>query len=235
MNINSSSAVETCCAFFAPGFVERVALDLTSPLDEGLDQPDRTAAGLPYLSALHGDHERSLGEFVQGLALRCKDTLAPSGFEEDFLQLANRLLQYYEQIHRQIARIPAVRESTRQELFRRLLIGREFLHSQSSRPISLETVARTACLSPFHFHRGFAQAFQLTPHAYLTKLRLERARKLIESGVQVLDSCLEVGFASPSAFARLFRSHFGGTPTSVRKKFARSGKKVGGGSATLRA
>jgi hypothetical protein len=33
MNIDSSSPVETCCAFFAPGFVERTVLDATSPLE----------------------------------------------------------------------------------------------------------------------------------------------------------------------------------------------------------
>ncbi len=233
MNIAEAKPVETCCAFFAPGFVERVALDATSPVRESLDDPDRAAPALPYLSALHGDRERTLAGRVQSVAARCKGALVPSGFEEDFLVLAQELLQFYEQIREGAARLPAVRKSTREELFRRLLAGRDFLHSHSSGPVSLEAVARSACLSAFHFHRGFTQAFQRTPHAYLTGLRLERARRAMESGSTVLDACMDAGFSSPSAFSRLFRSNYGEAPSAVRRKFARSSKKPGGVGGTL--
>jgi AraC-like DNA-binding protein len=225
MNIAEAKPVETCCVFFAPGFVESVALDSTSPVERGLDLPDRVAPPLPYLSALHGDRERALTGRVQSLAGRCKGALAPSGFEEDFLVLADQLLQFYETIRERAARLPAIRQSTREELFRRLLLGRDYLHSHSSGPVSLAAVARSACLSPFHFHRGFTQAFECTPHAYLTALRLERAWATIESGSTVLDACLDAGFSSPSAFSRLFRSHYGEAPSAVRRKFARSSKK----------
>jgi AraC-like DNA-binding protein len=219
MDIDSVKPVETCCVFFAPGFVEQVALDSTSPLEKALDLPERVAPALPYLSALHGDRERGLVGRVQSLAPRCKGALAPSGFEEDFLLLAGELLQFYKRIREQAARIPAIRESTRQELFRRLRVGREYMHSHLSGPVSLGAVARAACLSPFHFHRGFTQAFQQTPHAYLTGLRLDRARAMIESGSKVLDACLGVGFSSPSAFSRLFRARYGEAPSAMRRKY----------------
>jgi AraC-like DNA-binding protein len=198
---------------------------MTSPVEKGLDLPDCVAPALPYLSALHGDRERALVGRAQSLAVRCEGILAPSGFEEDFLVLARGLLRFYERIREAAARLPAIRKSTREELFRRLLAGREYLHSHSSGSVSLAAVARSACLSPFHFHRGFTQAFERTPHAYLTALRLERARGRIESGSTVLEACLDAGFSSPSAFTRLFRAHYGEAPSAVRRKFARSSKK----------
>ena len=87
-------------------------------------------------------------------------------------------------------------------------------------------VARAACVSPFHFHRGFTQAFQTTPHAYITELRLDHARQLLEAGWPVLDASINVGFSSPSTFSRLFRSRFGDAPSAIRKhrNFARSKK-----------
>lgn len=223
MRIDAVRPVETCCAFFATGFVERVALDATSPMEQALDGPDRAAPALPYLSALHSDRDRALVNRVGTLAARCRTALAPSGVEEDFLLLAEGLLQFYRRIGEQAARLPAIRESTRQELFRRLLVGREYMHSHSSGAVSLAAVARAACLSPYHFHRGFRQAFAVTPHRYLTGLRLERARLLVEGGSPVLEACVEVGFLSPSAFSRLFRARFGEAPSEVRRKFARSG------------
>jgi AraC family transcriptional regulator len=233
MNIDAARPVETCCAFFAAGFVERVALDATSALEGALAGPDRPAPALPYLSALHGDRERALVGQVQSLAKRCRGALAPSGFEEEFLLLAERLLGFYREIGEQAGRLPALRRSTRQELFRRLLVGREYMHAHSSGPVSLDAVARAACVSRFHFHRGFTQCFRQTPHAYLTGLRLERAREMIVAGRRVLDACVEVGFSSPSAFCRLFRARFGEAPSAVRRKFARSGKKARSASATL--
>lgn len=224
MNIAALRPVETCCVFFAPGFVERIALDATSPLDTALIDPERTSPALPYLSAWHSDPGGTLPRRVQTLAVRCTGALMPSGFEEDFLLLGAELLQLYERIREESARVPAIRESTRQELFRRLLAGREYIHSHSSGPVSLNDIARAACLSPFHFHRGFRQAFQQTPHTYLTRLRLDRARGLLDSGSTVLEACLATGFSSPSAFSRLFRSTYGEVPSGIRRKFARSGK-----------
>jgi AraC-like DNA-binding protein len=233
MHINAPKPVETCCVFFSPGFVERIALDAITPMEQSLDDPERAGPALPYLSALHGDRNRALVGRIQSLARRCGPALAPSGFEEDFLLIANGLLGFYEQIREQAARVPAVRESTRQEVFRRLLTGREYMHSHASGQVSLYAVARSACLSAFHFHRAFTQAFRQTPHEYLTRLRLERAKLMLESGSNALDACLSVGFSSPSAFSRLFRTHYGSTPSAVRK-LARSDKNAAPDSGKIR-
>jgi AraC-like DNA-binding protein len=234
MDIRAANPVETCCAFFAPGFVERVALDSTTPLQAALDEPERMAPALPYLSALHGDPERAILNRVQTLPRRCREALAPVAAEEDFLLLAEALLRYYEKMRAEIARVPAARASTRDELFRRLLRGREYLHSEHSGALSLAAAARAACLSPFHFHRSFSRAFEQTPHAYLTGLRLDRARRLLETGSPVIDAALEVGFSSSSAFSRAFRSRYGELPSAVRRKFARFGKNASAESRILR-
>lgn len=227
MDIDELKPVETCCAFFAPGFAERTVLDATSPLRVAIDDPNRPVPPTsPYLSAAHADRELALVSRVQSLARRCKHALAPSGAEEDFLLLAVELLQFQEHIREQIARVPAVRQSTREELFRRLLIGREYMHSHSTEPVSLAASARAACLSPFHFHRGFARAFQQTPHAYLTQIRIAQARRKIERGSTVLEACLDAGFSSPSAFTRLFRAHYGEPPSAVRGKIRKIGQEI---------
>jgi AraC family transcriptional regulator len=225
MNIDAPRPVETCCAFFAQGFLEQVAADLTSSTETALDAPERIAPSLPYLSSLHGDRERVFTDQVWNLANYCERVLNPSGTEEHFLVLAISLLECYKHIRDQSARVPAMRASTRQDLFRRLLIGREYIHSHSSDALSLHAIARAACLSPYHFHRGFTQAFRHTPHDYLTGLRLAQARNMIESGSSVLEACIAVGFSSPSAFTRLFHKRLGHPPSAFRRRFARTSKK----------
>ena len=85
------------------------------------------------------------------------------------------------------------------------------------RRISLDEVSREACVSRYHLHRAFRRVFRLTPHAYMTALRLERAHSLLQNGRAVTDAAMDVGFTSVSAFTRLFRSRYGCPPSALPK------------------
>ena len=217
MNFETPSAVETACAFFRRGFVERVAQDATTSVETSLDDPERPASPLPSISRLHLDPDGAIIRRLQTLAARCRAELQPSSFEEDFLLLSTGLLTFYEHIREQMARVPAAKASTREELFRRLERGREFIHSHADGALSLDAVASAACLSPFHFHRVFTQVFEQTPHTYITEVRLARARALIQAGRPVTEACVDVGFTSTSSFSRLFRARYGTPPSKVRR------------------
>jgi AraC-like DNA-binding protein len=143
--------------------------------------------------------------------------LQPSSFEEDFLLLSKQLLILQTEIRAQIARVPATKASTRQELFRRLQTAKEYMHSCVDSRVSLEAVARESCLSRYHLHRSFKQVFRQTPHQYLTGIRLDRAYSLLRDGWKVIDVCIEIGLTSTSSFTRLFRSRFGCSPSEIRK------------------
>ncbi len=217
MNIDSEKPVETCCVFFRGGFVEEIAQDSTSTLEASLDSPWRAAPRLYFLSRLHADSKAAILPQLWSLAKRCSEQLQPSSFEEDFLTLSQSILMFYREVKAQFARVPAAKASTREELFRRLQIAREYLHGNIDRRISLEEVSREACVSRYHLHRAFRRVFRLTPHAYLTRLRLERARALLQSGSPVTDDAMDVGFTSLSAFSRLFRARYGQPPSSIHK------------------
>jgi len=69
------------------------------------------------------------------------------------------------------------------------------------------------------FLRTFKQIFHLTPHQYLTQLRLEQARKLLtRSDLPVTDICFSVGFESPGSFSWLFRRRVGCSPEAFRRQ-----------------
>src|SRR4029077_213289 len=112
---------------------------------------------------------------------------------------------------------PAVRPSTREELWRRVNRARDFLHAHLGSPITLSDVATAACLSPFHLLRTFQAAFQQTPHQYLNQCRLERAKFLLErTTIPVTAICLDCGFASLGSFSALFHKSCGMSPRSWR-------------------
>ena len=108
------------------------------------------------------------------------------------------------------------------DTFRRLCRARDLLASDYQSVVNLERAAREACLSPFHFHRLFASAFGQTPHEFLTRLRMDRARHLLVSGeMSVTDVCFEVGYASLGSFSMKFRSLVGQAPTEYQRQMRR--------------
>ena len=82
-------------------------------------------------------------------------------------------------------------------------------------PLPLEEVARVACFSPYHFHRIFRALVGETLHAFVKRVRLERALFLISrrEGASLTDVAFACGFASSSDFARAFRAHYGVPPS----------------------
>jgi AraC-like DNA-binding protein len=80
------------------------------------------------------------------------------------------------------------------DTFRRLCRGRDLLASEYQSRVLLEQAAREACLSEFHFHRLFRATFGETPHDFLTRLRMERARQMLASERSVTEVCFEIGY-----------------------------------------
>jgi AraC-like DNA-binding protein len=108
------------------------------------------------------------------------------------------------------------------ETFRRLCRARDLLASEYQSQILLDTAAREACLSPFHFHRLFRSTFGETPHDFLTRRRMDRARHLLASGeMTVTEVCLEVGYSSLGSFSSKFQSLAGRTPTAYQREVRR--------------
>jgi AraC family transcriptional regulator len=124
----------------------------------------------------------------------------------------------YRRIGKEIESLPLVRGKTRRELYCRLHRARDFMEVNLHRPISIAQIAEVACLSPHYFLRMYRQAFQETPHQYLTRRRLETAKGLLlKSDSSITQICLSVGFESLGAFRWLFRKRFGVSPERYRK------------------
>lgn len=85
-------------------------------------------------------------------------------------------------------------------------------------PLGLDELADIAHLSRFHFERVFKAYSGETPVARVRRLRLEVARRRIESGQvrSLLDLAFDSGYNSPEAFSRAFRSQYGVPPSMVR-------------------
>lgn len=100
---------------------------------------------------------------------------------------------------------------------RRLARAREYLSAHFREPVSLDDVAAEAGVSKFHFVRLFRAATGQAPHAYLVRLRLQCARRLLrDSELTVAEVAASCGYASAAHFGRAFARETGQTPTAYR-------------------
>jgi len=95
----------------------------------------------------------------------------------------------------------------------------ELIHAALDARLTIETLAGEAGLSPAHFARAFRESLGQPPHQYLLALRLERARRLLETThASLSDIAQRAGFADQAHFTRLFKRAFGVTPGAMVRR-----------------
>lgn len=87
--------------------------------------------------------------------------------------------------------------------------------------LSVDNLAARMNMSPRHFARVFARRLGMTPAAYVRRVRVEEARRRIESGSPVLkDVARHCGLADTQMMRRAFRQTLGVTPADYRARFS---------------
>lgn len=93
---------------------------------------------------------------------------------------------------------------------------RGYLHANFAEDIDLATLSRISGLSRSHLVRAFKLETGLTPHAYLTDIRVRAARKLLSGGALPANVAADCGFYDQSHLNRLFKARCGVTPGAFR-------------------
>src|SRR5216683_3791903 len=113
------------------------------------------------------------------------------------------------------------------DLYERLCRARRFMDESYDLPLDLAEISKQACLSRYHFLRLFRDTFDTTPHQYLIRRRIDKAKELLRSRrLSVTDICFEVGFQSLGSFSTLFRRCVGDAPINYREREMQSLSKV---------
>ena len=106
----------------------------------------------------------------------------------------------------------------KQYLYRQIVRAKLFIDEHFAFEIDLTKIADEACFSKFHFTRLFREIYGKTPHQYLTSIRIDKARELLERGTSVKAACFAVGFESATSFTGLFKRRVGKTPAAFQRE-----------------
>jgi AraC family transcriptional regulator len=183
---------------------ECLSFRLTPEVAESVSSGDKVwkRGALPPLAQI-----MVLGELAQAAA----NGASGVGLDEIGMLLAGRLAEMVGGRSQQLRRA-----SPRDR--RRAVETALWLDANAHEPVDLESAARRAGLSPYHFLRLFANIVGVTPHQYLLRSRLRRAaRALAEDDRPVSDIALDVGFADLSNFVRTFHRAAGVSPRGFRQ------------------
>lgn len=95
---------------------------------------------------------------------------------------------------------------------------KDWIEADLAAPHPVEALAALVSLSPFHFVRAFAATVGKPPHAYLVERRMIEARRLLlETGCDITEIGLAVGYSGGGSFARAFQQHTGMSPSAFRR------------------
>ena len=209
-------------------------------------KPDDVSLSVQYAPALVEDVERGAGLRWPGTAFSARATNRIAYLRHRILQavssgeaameapaLAGELLA-------EVAAVSAATSAEPRRLFesgqlawyaRSIDRARLLLSERSAEPLTLETVAREAGMSPFHFSRVFRELVGAPPHRFLLRVRLARAAGRLREGEGVTDTCNATGFRNQSHFIRSFRRAYGVSPglyaaETARRNSAKKSKKA---------
>jgi AraC family transcriptional regulator len=92
-----------------------------------------------------------------------------------------------------------------------------YIEEHLAHELSVTEVAAVAQTSPAYFARLFKQATGQTPHQYVIRCRIERAKRLLrETELPLIEIGQQIGFTDQSYFTAVFRRHLGTTPKAYR-------------------
>lgn len=134
-----------------------------------------------------------------------------------FDSLTCHLAQLVEESDAERIELPSlVQRGIRAPDFERVM---ERIENQISEKLSLDELADCAGVGRALFAREFTARFGCSPHRFVTRRRIERAKQLLQQGWRSLsDIAYEVGFSGHSHFSTTFRAYEGCTPTTYASR-----------------
>jgi AraC family transcriptional regulator len=117
--------------------------------------------------------------------------------------------------------VPVIPDSLKQFHLVTVENAKAYIFENFSQNISLQRLAKHCLVSPFHFSRIFKAIMNISPHQYLTEMRLNHARVLLTTSEQsVTDIAFACGFNSVEHFATAYRYRYHTSPSKFRTSIA---------------
>ena len=137
---------------------------------------------------------------------------------EWFLEMVELMVLSEFKNYKLLNSLNALKTSTKQEILKRVISGKEFIDTNYLINPDVKTIARESNMSEFHFYRCFKQVFSISPYQYMLSKRLDHAGVLLDQHeLLVSEIASECGFPDVFTFSKAFKRKFGVSPTKTKQ------------------
>ncbi|HBG1193343.1 TPA: AraC family transcriptional regulator [Clostridioides difficile] len=95
----------------------------------------------------------------------------------------------------------------------------DYLENNYAEHIILDKLSTIAGMNKYSLLRNFTKLKGITPYRYLENIRVNKAKKLLEKGVEPIDAAIQTGFVDQSHFTNFFKNFIGLTPKQYQNIF----------------
>ncbi len=218
--IEFDSSVHSFAIFFSPQFIENVLSSITVSDNESIESPSRKnyLRDFPLIEKLY-EKDRKITSILSSIKNASESISGNEIYiEEQMIFLLEYLFHTQEKIKKEINKISSVRKSTKLEIYKRLNTVKDYIESCYNERIKLTDLAKNACMCEHHMLREFKKYFHITPHQYLTNIRLEKSKEMLsENHKAISEISSAIGFEHQSSFSQLFVQKYKISPMKFRQ------------------
>ncbi|HVX25083.1 MAG TPA: AraC family transcriptional regulator [Parafilimonas sp.] len=140
--------------------------------------------------------------------------------ESFYYQLSEHVLHFQHGIFKKLCGIDKIKYSTRQEILKRVLKAKEIIDANYYCNLDLNFLAKESCLSKYFLIKSFKQVFNVTPHQYQLRLKINKAKELLkhEKNYTVSEVAASLNYPDIYTFSKQFRNILQCSPTEFKRR-----------------
>jgi AraC family transcriptional regulator len=218
-HIESTHAVESFAIYFGSPLVERAYGAMTVSVEKALDHGAAVGErSVEFMEALQ-PHDKLVSPVLRFIRAHVRNGVDDDAWYDEQLHfLLERMLAHRDGVFQRIDSLKLIRSTTRREVYRRVSLATDYLHSNYREQIDLDSLCKAACLSKYHFLRLFTLVHGITPHQYLLRKRATAALRLLQTtALEITEIATCVGFTQRHALLRQMRRWTGLSPREIRR------------------
>ncbi|MDC8005403.1 AraC family transcriptional regulator [Aureisphaera galaxeae] len=170
-----------------------------------------------FFEALYSQND-ILGKYLHAFYLQSVNQQHFDINEEIFYGIGLNLVTSQLKVAKQMSHINSIKYATRCELFKRVMVARDYIEDHLEDGFSLDVLAEVSHLSKFHLIRVFKAVYQTTPYNYYLNAKVRRSILLLKNQELSLTEIATLsGFNDIYAFSKRFKATLGVAPLEYRK------------------
>ncbi|MCK8520476.1 AraC family transcriptional regulator [Aquimarina sp. D1M17] len=195
--------------FLSPELIQEISLFFTG-----------NSSPVEFLEVTQKTSDHNINRLLKSMAYQYEHKLIHSQKQLDdaFIKISELIVFQQNLVDQGFDKLKVKRHNTKRELYQLITEAKSYLHDNLQEHISLNTISSDIGISKYYLHRLFTEINGITPLGYLTSIRLEKAKNLLQySNNSILDIAISCGFDNTSYFSNLFKKHIGLSPSQFRK------------------